>query len=145
MLRPGDGASAMPPSKAAKVLKKSLTGSALLAAVVLLLVWTDKSPNGEPILYVTAALLLGAVGEASRMGSLATRDLFPALVIPVAWVVLGLMESMHDPRSGPLKIGAVYVFCAGIAACSYAIGHMWKTRNAFTRLVVYALGAWAVV
>jgi phosphatidate cytidylyltransferase len=135
----------MPSSKAAKVLRKSLTGSALLAVVVLLLFWTDKSPNGEPIFCATAALLLGSIVEASRMGSLATRDLFPALVIPVAWAILGLMEEMHDARAGTPMLGAVYVVCAGLAACGYAIGHMWKSRNAFTRLAVYALGAWAVV
>src|SRR6478736_6824685 len=95
MPRPSDGASAMPATKAAKVFKKSLTGSALLAVVALLLFWTDKSANGEPILYVTAALLLGAIVEASRMGSLATRDLFPALVIPVAWAVLALVQAVH--------------------------------------------------
>jgi CDP-diglyceride synthetase len=150
MLRRGDGASAMPApaggrsSKAAKVLRKSLTGSALLAVVVLLLFWTDKSPNGEPILYATAALLLGAIVEASRMGSLATRDLFPALVIPVAWAELALLERVRGERGGADLLGA-YLFCGGLAASAYAIGHMWKTRNAFTRLVVYALGAWAVV
>jgi CDP-diglyceride synthetase len=135
----------MPASKAAKVLKKSLSGSALLAVVVLLLVWTEKSANGEAILYVTAALLLGAIFEASRMGSLATRDLFPALVIPVAWSVLRLMEGMHDARSAPPELGWSYAMSAALAAWSYAIGHMWTSRNALTRLVVYALGVWAVL
>ena len=145
MLRPGDGARAMPASKAAKVLRKSLTGSALLAVVVLLLFWTNKSANGEPILYVTAALLLGSIVEATRMGSLATRDLFPALVIPVAWAVLALVQAVHPEPRGGWKLSVAYFMCGGLAACSYAIGHMWKSRNAFTRLVVYALGAWVVL
>jgi hypothetical protein len=117
----------MPPSKAAKVLRKSLTGSALLAVVVLLLIWTSHSASGEPILYVTAALLLGAVIEASRMGSLATRDLFPALVIPAAWTVFVLMETVQpEARRSPPNLGFMYVVCAGLAACSPAIGHAWR-------------------
>ncbi len=146
MLRPGGGAKSMPSPKAAKVLRKSLTGSALLAVVVLLLIWTDKSANGEPILYVTAALLLGAILEASRMGSLATRDLFPALVIPVAWAVLRLMERMHaDPSAASPGLGWGYAICAGLAAGSYAIGRLWRGTSALARLAVYALGAWAVL
>lgn len=136
----------MPPSKAAKVLRKSLTGSALLAVVVLLLVWTQKSANGEPILYAIAALLLGAVIEASRMGSLATRDLFPALVIPAAWSVFILMQAVHaDTRGSPPNLGFTYLVCAALAACSYAIGHAWRIARSLARLAVYAFGGVVVL
>ena len=142
MLPPGDGASAMPATKAAKVLRKSLTGSALLAVVVLLLFWTSRSANGEPILYVTAALLLGAVVETSRMGSLATRDLFPALVIPAAWAVFVLAEIVHGV---PSNSAVLYGVCAGLAACSYAIGHAWPIHRNASRLAVYVFGGLAVL
>jgi CDP-diglyceride synthetase len=132
----------MPATKAAKVLRKSLTGSALLAVVVLLLFWTDKSANGEPILYVTGALLLGAVIEASRMGSLATRDLFPALVIPAAWSVLVLSDAVYGTPSNP---AVVYAVCAALAACSYALGHAWPVPRSIGRLAVYIFGAFAVI
>jgi len=127
---------AMPPSKSAKVLRKSLTGSALLLAVAGLLFWTDRSAAGEPILYVTAALLLGAIFEVCRMGSLGTRDLFPALVIPAAWSVFVLMEGGKTPPA----LGFLYALCAALAAGSYAIGHAWRLPRSLARLAAYAFG-----
>jgi hypothetical protein len=126
----------MPPSKSAKVLRKSLTGSALLLAVAGLLFWTDRSAAGEPILYVTAALLLGAIFEVCRMGSLGTRDLFPALVIPAAWSVFVLMEGGKTPPA----LGFLYALCAALAAGSYAIGHAWRLPRSLARLAAYAFG-----
>jgi phosphatidate cytidylyltransferase len=139
------------PSKAKKVLRKSLTGSALVLVVAGLLVWTGRSENGEPILYAATALLLGAAWEASRMGTLALRDLFPPLVLASAAAVMLLSAAMYGPRLAGLGEGGTpyhanvwieAIACAAVAASAHSIARVLPAgrggSRGITRLLVYA-------
>ena len=135
----------MAPTRGQKILRRTLTGGTLVLVVAGLLFWTSRSPRGEPILYVSVALLLGAIVEATRMGSLGTRDLFPSLVIPAVAAIFALMQAL-EPRGG-WKLQGAYLFCAVLAACSYALGQTLSgiLSKALARAVVYGLGAWAIL
>ena len=75
------------PSKAARILRRTLTGGTLILAVAGLLSWTSQSEDGRPILYAGAAILIVALWETSRMGTFAMRDLLPPLLVPaVGWL-----------------------------------------------------------
>jgi len=132
---------ASPPSKAARILRRTLTGGTLVLAVAGLLFWTSRSGDGRPILYAGSAILLVALWETSRMGSLALRDLLPALLVPAAGVILLEWAAI----GGSADLASTYGLCAGLAAAAYSILFSLRrlTRNpAVARLATYlALGA----
>jgi hypothetical protein len=67
------------PSKAKKILRRTLSGGALVTAVAAILWWNHHSGSGRPILYVAAVGPARRGVGARRMGSFAQRDLLPAL------------------------------------------------------------------
>ncbi len=75
-------------SKAKKILRRTLSGGTLLAAVAGLLWWNAQDGSGRPVFWVTSLVLLAAVVEVARMGSLALVALRPALLLGAIAVVL---------------------------------------------------------
>ena len=142
------------PSRAAKVLRRTLSGGALVLFVAGLLYWTSRSADGRPVLYAGAAILLFAVWEASRMGTLALRDLLPALLVPAVGVVLlawAAIEGQRLPGPGgawpPYQpdLPVEYGLCAALAAAAYAVlfcVRRWTRNASMARSTTYlALGA----
>jgi len=109
---------APPPSKAARILRRTLTGSTLVACVAGLLLWTSRSEDGHPVLYAGSAILLVALWETSRMGTLALRDLLPALLIPAVGVVRLGSAAIGGSETG---FALAYAVCAALAAAAYAM------------------------
>jgi phosphatidate cytidylyltransferase len=81
-----------PPSKAKKILRRTLVGGSLVCVVAALLWWTSTSGDGRPIFYAAAVITFAAVFETSRMGSLALYDLFPCLAL-ACFAVLALVNA----------------------------------------------------
>jgi phosphatidate cytidylyltransferase len=138
------GSSKNPPSKAAKILKRTLTGGTLVLSVAGLLYWTSRSGDGRPVLYAGGAILLLALWETSRMGSLAQRDLLPPLLLPAAAILLLAWAAIEGPayrRDLLLEYG----LCAALAATAYSVLASLRrlTRNpSAARIVTYlAIGA----
>lgn len=131
-------------TKAQKILRRTLSGGALVGAVSLCLWWTSTSADGRPIFYVAALLTLAAAWETSRMGSLALYDLFPSLAL-ATFGVLALVNSGIEARTigleaRPPQFGATLVFRAtpgllyGMALCAALAAY------ALFRLVNRAVG-----
>lgn len=62
-----------------KILRRTLSGSALAGSLALLLVWNAHSSSGLVLLVALALVLGAAVFELARMGSLRSWNLFAAL------------------------------------------------------------------
>lgn len=75
-------------SKAKKILRRTLSGGALLAAVAGLLSWNASDGSGRPLFWVTSLVLLAAVIEAARMGSLALVGVRPPLLLGAITAIL---------------------------------------------------------
>jgi phosphatidate cytidylyltransferase len=71
------------PSKTKKILKRTSVGSLLVLGLASALWLTSRSGDGRPIFYVTAAVLVFAAFELSRLGSLASRDSWLVLLAAV--------------------------------------------------------------
>jgi phosphatidate cytidylyltransferase len=69
---------------ARKILKRTLSGSALAGSLALLLWWNTHSRSGLVLLLVLTLVLGAAVFELARMGSLRALALFPALGLAAA-------------------------------------------------------------
>lgn len=74
----------MASTKAAKMLRRTLVGGSLAAALALILWWTSHTGDGAPVLWAAAVALVAAIFETSRMGSLARRTLLPVLLVAAA-------------------------------------------------------------
>lgn len=109
---------ALPPSKAARILRRTLMGLTLVACVAGLLVWTNSSEHGLPILYAGSAILLVALWETSRMGTLALRDLLPALLISAVGVIRLGSAAIDGSGTGILL---AYGVCAALAGAAYSM------------------------
>jgi len=109
----------MKPTRAGRILRRTLSGGALVLAVAGLLFWVGRTSDGRPILYATAAVLIGTILETTRMGALAMRDLMPALLLPAAGVLL-LVSSAIDGR-GPAGLAQLYALSAGLAAGAHCL------------------------
>ena len=70
--------------KAAKILRRTLSGGALVTGLALLVWWTSASSDGAPLFWAVAIVLACALFEAARMGKLA------ALPLTIPFVVAGL-------------------------------------------------------
>lgn len=91
---------ATPPSKARKILRRTLSGARLVAGLALILWLASRSNDGEPVLYAAAIALLLAVFELARMGKCA--ELLPGLVVgvpAVATIALELSALRADRRA----------------------------------------------
>src|SRR5258706_1519230 len=67
-----------------KILKRTLSGSALAGSLALLLYWNTHSPSGLVLLVALTLVLGAAVFELARMGSLRALELLPTLGFAVA-------------------------------------------------------------
>jgi phosphatidate cytidylyltransferase len=108
-----------------RILRRSLTGATLILVVAGILGWTHGSGDGRPLLYAAAVILLGAVWETSRMGSLALRDLLPALLIPALGVLLLLRVAIEGVSTGTAgyrpNLALEYAWAGTLAACTHAL------------------------
>lgn len=130
----GSAAGAAPRSKAQKILRRTLSGGALVCVVAALLWWTSVSPDGRPIFYAAAVITLAAALETSRMGSLALHDLFPSLALATVGVLALVFASMQAPPASaglavesfratlPLVLGMALV----TALAAYALSRVVK-------------------
>ena len=75
-------------SKAKKILRRTLSGGALLATVALLLWWNAQDGAGRPLFWVTSLILVAAVVEVARMGSFALLAIRPPLLLGAIGVIL---------------------------------------------------------
>jgi len=75
-------------SKAKKILRRTLSGGTLLATVAGLLWWNSVDGSGRPIFWVTSLIVLAAVIEVARMGSLALVGIRPPLLLGGIAVIL---------------------------------------------------------
>lgn len=83
-------AAATPPTKAQKILRRTLSGARLVAGLALVLWLTSLSMDGEPVYFAAAAVLLLAVFELSRMG--VCRDLPILAVFPGTFAFLAALH-----------------------------------------------------
>ena len=87
-------------SKARKILKRTLVGSSLIAAVGLLLWWNSTDATGRPVFWMSAIVLLATLFEVSRMGRLAPMDLTVPLLgagsTCIAVAFLGFQHGAFD-------------------------------------------------
>jgi CDP-diglyceride synthetase len=138
----------MTPSKAARILRRTLTGGTLVLVVAGLLAWTKASGDGRPLLYAASVVLVAAVYEASRMGALALRDTLPALLVSAVAVLLVLRRTIDGGGVAPHFLWA-YAACAVLAAVAHATGRAIRHFSGSTsaaRIGVYAtVGAIAVL
>jgi CDP-diglyceride synthetase len=74
--------------KAAKVLRRTLSGGALVACVAGLVAWNHHQGSGRPLYWTSAVVLIAAVVEAARMGSLALLGLRPPLLLAAVTALL---------------------------------------------------------
>jgi CDP-diglyceride synthetase len=152
------------PSKAIRILKRTLSGTLLAGGAALTLWSTAKSDDGRPLFYVSAAVLIAAVLEASRMGALRERDLKPVLSLSAAGVlllgfaaiagrrwaleereVLGALPQASSGVYGP-NLLVEYAWPGLIAAAAFSLMHVarrvFRLPDVPTRLIVYGgLGA----
>ncbi|MCY2960514.1 MAG: phosphatidate cytidylyltransferase [Planctomycetota bacterium] len=75
-------------SKAKKILRRTLSGGALLATVAGLLWWNAADGSGRPLFWVTSLILIAAVIEVARMGSLAAIGIRPPLLLGAIATIL---------------------------------------------------------
>lgn len=149
----------MTPAPARRILRRTLTGGTLMLAVALLLLWTARSPDGLPITFAVAAILLGAVYEASRMGALATRDLFPTLLLPAAGAVTLLLAAVEGSHLSALgargsadayrpNLWLEYMWLGALGACAYSLSRALPRTGGsirgISRLLVYLVVGWIV-
>lgn len=152
----------MAATKAQKILKRTLVGGSLVGVLSLLLWWTSVSGDGAPIFWAAAIILLGAVFETVRMGSLAPLGFAPALVL-ASLGVLALANAGAEARSLALESRAFHpapgdVFEPGyftfagfavlIALASYGLMHALErvTKSwVVAQILVYAVIGAAIV
>ncbi len=61
------------PTKAQKILRRTLSGARLVAGLAAILWLTSRSNDGEPVFFAAAAVLVLAVWELARMGRCRSR------------------------------------------------------------------------
>lgn len=91
---------ANPPSKARKILRRTLSGARLVAGLALILWLTSRSNDGEPVFFAAAAVLALAVWELSRMGRCRAWPVLAVFTAPLAMLVaLHFAELRADRRA----------------------------------------------
>jgi phosphatidate cytidylyltransferase len=130
----------MAATKAQKILKRTLVGGSLVSVLALLLWWTSQSGDGAPIFWAAAIILLGAVFETTRMGSLAPLGFGPSLVLASLGVLAlanasaearSLVQENHafQPAPGDVFQPGLLVFAGFatvIALASYGLMHVFE-------------------
>ena len=148
--------------KAARILRRTLSGGALIASLALLLWWTSRSGDGAPLFWVAAIVLAGALFETARMGQLR------ALPLAVPFVVAGLgalaltqvarlsANGEHALGDAPLlqlevyrgELVPLYLWVLLLAASSYALiaaFSAWRVLAGIpVRVLALAVGGFAL-
>jgi len=88
---------ARPPSKAKKILRRTLVGGSLVCVIAALLYWTSRTSDGRPVFLAAVVVTIAAVWETSRMGSIALFDALPGLLWS-AFAVLLLTNAGMEGR-----------------------------------------------
>src|SRR5262245_15220516 len=142
----------MSASSSGRILKRTLTGAALVASVAAVLLATDRSPGGMPLRICAAAVLIAAVFETSRMGSLALTSLLPALLVAAAGVLaLGFAEPgrVAPGTTGDPSLAFAYAWAGILAAAAFALGRGLRRLRVLgdstTRLITYLVMGWIVL
>lgn len=130
------------PSKGRKILRRTLSGARLVTVLAAILWWTSHSAGGEPILYVSIAVLLAAVFELSRMGRCAELGVRPVLTL----AALGLI-ALHwvavRVSAGTNVADVVPGLFAGAWRGNLLIEYAWVALLTFAGAAAWR-GAWAV-
>jgi phosphatidate cytidylyltransferase len=112
-------------SKARKILKRTLVGSSLIAAVALLLWWNETTHHGQPLFWTATVVLLATVFEVSRMGALSRwRLLVPLLsgacaCILLAHVNIGLHGQLEFTRANVEAALPLVALWMSMSICSF--------------------------
>jgi phosphatidate cytidylyltransferase len=148
----------MAATKAQKILKRTLVGGSLAGVLALILWWTSRGSDGLPIYWVSAAVLMATVYETSRMGTLALRDLFPALALAAVSALVLTYTGIESaaivrahtgfPATAQVVLGPnvwiTYGFATLVALAAYGLTswHPSGLPRSFTRVLAYcAIGA----
>jgi len=129
---------------ARKILKRTLSGTALAGTLALLLVWNSGSAHGLVLVSALALVLAAAVFELSRMGRLRELELLPALALAAGstiglacaararWIAEGqlsergwsLEEALAGAHAGGYGQAALLALAlaAGVRALELALG-----------------------
>src|SRR5258707_13483112 len=99
-----------------KILKRTLSGSALAGSLAVVLVGNSRSAHGLVLLVALALVIAASAFELARMGSLRGRSLLPALLLAAAgsaglawaararWIASGELGArgwgLHEALSG---------------------------------------------
>lgn len=141
----------MSATKAGRILKRTAVGFTLALTAAGILAWTHHSQDGKPLFLCAAAVLLAALWEASRMGSLALRDLLPALLVPAAGVLLLGFAAVDGhasvrPSGWKPNLPLEYLWAGTLAAAAFSLARRLRAIRALgdsaPRLITYlVLGA----
>jgi len=150
---------ARPPSKARKILRRTLVGGSLVCVLAALLYWTSTTSDGRPVFLAAALITIAAVWETSRMGTIALFDSLPALLCAACATLvltnagmegrLVARESASVGDGNALVFGVsapiLYGFAALVAAAAHALHRAGKKLSGSPvvgRLVAFgAVGA----
>lgn len=128
------------PSKARKILRRTLVGGSLVCVIAALLWWTSTTSDGRPVFLAAALITIAAVWETARMGSIALFDPLPALLLAAAGTLLlvnagmeGRMVARESAALGDVSgrvftVGAwlPYAAAALLAAAAYSVHRATK-------------------
>ena len=148
---------AMPQSRAAKILRRTLVGSCLVLALSLTLWLLSRSRDGRPLFYAVSVMLALGVVEASRMGSLRALDLFPPLAVAAIGVLALVDAAIRDdayvqavyplaelaPARFRPGVWQLYAWAAGLAAATATT--LAVLRSATSRVSVEREGGWTAL
>jgi len=122
----------MAPSKAQKILRRTLSGGTLLAVVAGLLWWNSVDGTGRPVFWVTSAVLIAAVVEIAAMGSLALIAIRPPLLLGAIAVILFANAAIENAA-----LGAAYADFPAAAEATARPGYL--VEGAFAVLAALAV------
>ncbi len=88
------------PTKAQKILRRTLSGARLVAGLAAILWLTSRSNDGEPVFFAAAAVLVLAVWELARMGRCRSFPVLAVFGAPLAMLLaLHFAELRADRRA----------------------------------------------
>ena len=125
------------PSKTKKILKRTSVGSLLVLALASALWLTSRADDGRPIFYVTAAVLVVAAIETSRLGALASRDLWLVLLAAVLGALFLEDSAIREMKLAGASAHELEPYFPGSARQGYAPSYLVECAAA----LLLAIGA----
>lgn len=91
-------------TKAARIVRRTLTGGSLALVVTGLLWWASVSPDGRPVLWASSVVLFAAIYEVLRMGAMKGRLPDLVLLVPAGALIL-LQDAASRAESMRRNVG----------------------------------------